>query len=168
MLPHGCRTEARNGQKLSGTGERNKARPLLQLLPMDETFPPRFEKLYRDNWGAIRHEIETQWEKFLPGESYVCFLLDTSDPVGRQVAEIWDDDLATTLQQFRSSNPDPSAKLVFTQIVEFEEAKRCLRETGWMPQSPPNPGHIAIAIVASGCAVIQVFVQNILDARPKK
>jgi hypothetical protein len=131
---------------------------------MDETLPPRFEKLYRDNWCGIRQQIETQREKFLPGESYVCFLLDTSDPVGRQIAEIWDDDLATTLAEFRRSHPNPETKLVLIQIVEFEEAKRCLKETRWMPQHPPNPGHIAIAIVASGCAVIQVYIQNILDA----
>ncbi len=130
---------------------------------MDE----RFVKLYRDNFGAIRHQIETQREKFLSGKSYVCFLLDTSHPDGRQVAEVWDDNLAAALQQFRKSNPGPEAKLVHSQIVEFEEARRCLSKTDWMPESPPNPGHIAIAIVASGCAVIQVSIQDILDARPK-
>lgn len=130
---------------------------------MSEQLPTRFEKLYRDNWGAIRREIEAQRNKFLPGSSYVCFILDTSDPIGRQVAEIWDDDLATTLQEFHSSNRDPEANLVLIQIIEFEEATRCLIETNWMPQRPPNPGHIAIAIVASGCAVIQVYIQNILD-----
>ncbi len=134
---------------------------------MNETLPSRFEKLYRDNWAGIRHQIESQREKFLPGESYVCFLLDTSDPVGRQVAEVWDDDLATTLAEFRRSHPNPDTKLVLIQIVEFEEAKRCLKETAWIPDMLPNPGHIAIAIVANGCAVIQVFIQNILDARPQ-
>jgi hypothetical protein len=129
---------------------------------------PRFEKLFQDNWAAIRHQIETQREMFLPGKSFVCFLLDTSDPVGRQVAEIWDNDLATTLQQFRKSNPNPDTKLVVCQFLEFEEAKRCIGQTGWMPDSPPGPGHIAIAIVAGGCAVIQVSIQNILDAPPKK
>lgn len=131
---------------------------------MNEPLPARFETLYRENWSAIRCQIESQREKFLPGESYVCFLLDTSDPVGRQIAEVWAADLATTLAEFRRDNPNPDAKLVFTQIVEFEEARRCLKETSWIPPTPPNPGHIAIAIVASGCAVIQVFIQNILDA----
>lgn len=131
---------------------------------MNEELPSRFEKLYRDNWGGIRRQIEDQREKFLPGESYVCFLLDTSDPVGRQIAEVWDDDLATTLAEFRRHHPNPETKLVLTQIVEFEEAKRCLKDTNWMPKDPPNPGHIAIAIVAGGCAVIQVYIQNILDA----
>jgi hypothetical protein len=134
---------------------------------MNAALPSRFEKLYKDNWNLVRRQIESQREKFLPGESYVCFLLDTSDPVGRQVAEVWDDDLATTLQEFHRSNPDPDAKLVFTQIVEFEEAKRCLKETAWMPKLPPKPGHIGIAMVASGCAVVEVFIQNILDARPE-
>lgn len=132
---------------------------------MSEALPSRFEKLYRDNWGSVRQQIESQREKFLPGKFYVCFLLDTSDPVGRQVAEVWDDDLAATLADFRRENPNPDTKLVYTQIVEFEEAKRCLKETGWMPETPPNPGHIAIAIVADGCAVIQVFIQNLLNAQ---